>query len=100
ASVSGGNPVFMWFDEICAYEGKRARNIMSEMKESPTRNVSYALITSYPPFEGDDGPLNDTLTAFFDPARNDAPREGIEQVEGLEDLPLWFNPKSGVAVWW
>lgn len=100
ASVSGGNAVFMWFDEIWAYEGNRARNMMSEMKESPTRNVSFTLITSYPPFEGDDGPLNDTLTAFFDPARNDAPREGIEQVEGLEDLPLWFNPKSGVAVWW
>lgn len=98
ASVSGGNAIFQQFDEIWAYAGDRARNMMAEMKESPTRNVSFTLITSYPPFEGDDGPLNDTLNAFFDSQNN--PREHIEQVEGLEDLPLWLNTKTGVAVWW
>ncbi len=98
ASVSGGNPIFRAIDEIWAYEGERAKELVNEIKESPTRNLSFMLVTSYPPFEDTDGPANDTINAFFE--AEDIPREGIEKIEGLEDLPFYVDLENGVGVWW
>ena len=96
-SVAGGNPILRQIDEIWDYEGEAADALVGELKASPTRNISFLLVTSYPSFEGDDGPLMRTLNAFFD---RGVPRPGIEQVPGLEDLPLWVDPSTGAALWW
>lgn len=95
-TASGGNAIFIGFDEMWGYEGELARDMVAEMKASPTRNISFIMVTSYPPFEGDDGPLNDALDLFF--KNDDTPKEGVEKVEGLEDLPFWTL--GDTAFWW
>jgi hypothetical protein len=95
-SISGGNNVFRAMDEIWNYDDPMHDTLMGEAKGSPTRNISFLFITSYPPFVEDGGVLNKTLEEFFE---DGAPRKGIEKVPGLEDLPLWVNA-NGAGVWW
>lgn len=98
---AGSNAVWISFDELWGYEGERARAMMAEMKESPTRNISFIMVTSYPPFLEDKGPLNDTLNYFFDEhERPKVSQNGITTVEGMEDLPVYYAPQTGQIVWW
>lgn len=98
---AGSNAVFIAFDEIWGYEGERAKAMMAEMKESPTRNLSFIMVTSYPPFLEDEGPLNETLNYFFDEyERPKVDKHGIALIDGYEDLPLYYAPETGQVVWW
>ena len=94
-SQSGTNAIFIGTDEIWDYTGEGAIKHYEEMKQTPTRNFSLLLTTSYPPYIGDPGPANMVLDEFFD--KHDRPRKGITQV--FPDLPLYVN-EFGEAVWW
>lgn len=99
-TVAGSNAVFLGFDEIWGYTGARAAEMMAEMKESPTRQVSHTLVTTYPPFLEDAGPANDVLSYFFDEDERPVEENHIEPVEGMEDLPLWVCKDTSQAVYW
>lgn len=95
-SISGGNNVYRAMDEVWDYTDPMHDTLMGEAKGSPTRNISFMIVTSYPPFAEDAGPLGKALNDFME---HGAPKAGIEQVEGLEDLPLWVDG-NGVGLWW
>jgi hypothetical protein len=96
-SIAGANPVFRAMDEVWDYDDPKHDTLMAEAKASPTRNVSFLLVTSYPPFAEDAGPMGKVLTEFME---DGLAREGIEKVPGLEDLPFWIDPVNGVGLWW
>lgn len=95
-SQSGINPTAIFFDEIWDYTSENDQEHFEQQKPSPARNISYRFVGSYPPFLGEPGPANAVLDDFFDGLEQ--PRAGVEQFEGLEDLPLFM--KDGVVVWW
>lgn len=96
STQAGGNPVLVQVDEPWAFTTKADREFLDELAPSPTKKLSFRFFTSYPPFEGDQGPMVDVMEDFFD-ADGD-PLPGVERVEGLEDLPVFV--KEGTAVWW
>lgn len=93
---AGGNPVLVQVDEPWGFTTQADREFLDELAPSPTLKISFRLFTSYPPYEGDEGPMVDVINAFFD--KSEQPRPGIEKVPGLEDLPLWI--RDGIAVYW
>lgn len=93
---AGGNPVIVQVDEPWGFTTQSDREFLDELAPSPTLKISFRLFTSYPPYDGDDGPMVDVINAFFD--KSERPRKGVDKVDGLEDLPLYV--KDGIAVWW
>lgn len=94
STQAGGDQVLVHIDEIWAYEGESAANLFAELKAAPTRNVSVRVITSYPGFLGDDGPMNEMLDSFFTDMGD--PKEGVETP--IPESP--FYVRGGTAIWW
>lgn len=95
-TIAGGNPIFIGIDEVWGWEGDTGRVMYAELKRAPTRNTSFKMVVTYPPYLDTAGPANDVLGEFFDD--EEQPRPGTEQVPGLEDLPLWVRGRT--AIWW
>jgi hypothetical protein len=94
STQAGSDNVFIGFDEMWSYEGDSARQFLAEMKQSPTRNLSIQVITTYPGYKGEDTPLNDLISLFFD--SNNELTHGVKQP--LEGVPLYVIGRT--AMWW
>jgi hypothetical protein len=93
---AGGNPVLVQVDEPWGYNTKADREFLDELAPSPTLKLSFRFFTSYPPYEGDEGPMVDVINAFFN--KDGRPKKGVDRVDGLEDMPVYV--KDGIAVYW
>jgi phage terminase large subunit-like protein len=95
AETQAGSDPLMWhFDEVWAYTTDTALAMFSEAKSAPTQNVSLRVITTYPGYFQDAGPLNEMLKSFFD--EENIPRPGVKRP--IDDLPIY--EKDNVLVWW
>jgi len=93
---AGGNPVFVQVDEPWGFTTAHHRQFLDELARSPTMKISFRFFTSYPPYDGDDGPMVDVMNSFF--GKDGRPKKGCDPIPGLEDLPIYM--KDGVAVYW
>ncbi len=93
---AGGNPVLVDVDEPWGFTTQADREFLDELATSPTHKISVRVFQSYPPYEDDDGPMQDVLNRAYD--SHEQAREGWEPLESLEDLPIIM--KDGVAIWW
>jgi len=97
AETQAGSDALLWcFDEVWAYTSETALKMFSEAKASPTQNVSLKVVTTYPGYKQDDGPLNNLLDDFFN--ENGELMPGVERVAGLEDLPCYA--RGTTFLWW
>jgi len=93
STQAGSDAVFIDFDEKWSY-GPEAEQFVSEMKPSPTRNISFQMTQTYPGYYGDRGLLNKDIARFF--TEDDLPKEDLNRV--FEDVPLWIDGRS--AIFW
>jgi phage terminase large subunit-like protein len=93
---AGSDALLITFDEVWNYTTDAALEMFAEAKSSPTMNVSMRVITTYPGYRQDDGPLNDMLKDFFDDVGD--PNPGTERIPGLEDLPCY--KRGTIFLWW
>jgi len=94
ATQSGGSPVLRSIDEIKDWNMPRDDLLMGEIKETPARNVSQLVITSYPGFLEDVGPMNAFLNEYF--TLDDTPKDDLKQP--FPDLPLYVAGEA--VIWW